>query len=102
MTPKHIMDRDAGTLTYDFDTADTYWQEHRLQEMRVELWLKRVHSLSEIVSRKVIEENIDREYCYEQDLCDYAGDSLRDAQKESARYLTQYNHLVGIGHASKA
>lgn len=102
MTPKHITDRDSGTLAYDFDTADTCWQDHRLQEMRVELWSKRAHSLSEIVSRKLVEENVDLEYCHEQALAEDALHALNNARKESARNLRQYNQLVGFGDASKA
>ena len=102
MTPKHITDRDAGTLTYDFDAADTFWQEHRLQEMRVELWSKRAHSLSEIVSRKLVGENVDLEYCYEQVLAEDALHYFNNARKKSARNLQQYNELVGLGDASKA
>jgi hypothetical protein len=102
MTPKHIMDRDAGTLTYDFDDADTYWQEHRLQEMRVELWSQRASRMSEIVSRKLIEENIDLEYCYEQDLAENALHACENARKESARYRRAYNELVKCDDAAKA
>jgi hypothetical protein len=102
MTPKHITDRDSGTLTYDFDTADTCWQDHRLQEMRVELWSKRAHSLSEIVSRKLVEENVDLESCHEQALAEDALHALNNARRESAWNLWQYNQLVGFGDASKA
>lgn len=102
MTPKHITDRDAGTLTYDFDTADTCWQEHRLQEMRVELWSKRADSVSKIVSRKLVKEDVNLEYCHEQVLVEDALHALNNARKESARHLRQYNQLVGCGDASKA
>ena len=49
MTPKHITDRDAGTLTYDFNHAASLWMRYSEEADRVPYLLGKTNDAFERV-----------------------------------------------------
>jgi hypothetical protein len=102
MTPKHIMDRDAGTLTYDFDAADAIWKNYELYR-KWEAWF--LEDTNEAWA--VVKDDIGNHTSNPQLKLMYRwfDESLHklDMTREMAKLmLAEYNACVGTHDAAKA
>jgi len=102
MTPKHIMDRDAGTLTYDFDAADATWRDYEIYLEWEKDFLKETNEAWALIKDDMEKYTTDPQLAFAYRWFDESLHKLDVTREIAKEKLAEYNACVGADDAAKA